>query len=109
LEATAGHVLRELWPSTNPPQNFPALLGMAFVALELKTPADKLVNGEPPQHRLHRALYEAACAINTLRNKEGTGHGRPWPSSVTPGEARDAIQVIGTVAAILLRCLKEKK
>lgn len=109
LEATAAHVLREIWSNTKPPQHFPSLLGMAFVALELKTPENKPVDGEPPQHRLHRGLYEAACAINTLRNKQGTGHGRPWLPSVTPGEARHAVQVMGTVAELLLRTLKEKK
>ena len=109
LEATASHVLRELWPNTNPPNNFPALLGMAFVALGLKTPQDKAGNGETPQHRLQRALYEAGCAINTLRNKEGTGHGRPWSPSMTPEEARHAVQVMGTIAELLLRTLKHKK
>jgi hypothetical protein len=107
-EATAAHVLVELWPSTKPPQNFPALLGMAFVALGLKTPEDKVVPGEPPQHRLQRALYDAACAINTLRNKEGTGHGRPWLPSVTPDEARHAVQVMGTVVELMLTNLKKK-
>lgn len=109
VEATAAHILCELWPSTSPPQNFPALLGMAFVALGLKTPQDKAVNGEPPQHRLQRGMYESACAINTLRNKEGTGHGRPWLPSVAPDEARHAVQVMGTVAELLLMNLKQKK
>lgn len=109
VEATAAHVMVQLWPNTNPPQQFSALLGMAFVALGLKTPQDKVVSGEPPQNRLHRALYEAACAINTLRNKEGTGHGRPWLPSVTAGEARHAVQVMGTVAELMLMTLKRKK
>lgn len=108
VEATAAHVLRELWSMSNPPHNFPTLLGQAFVALDLKTPADKPVDGEPAQHRLQRALYEAACAINTLRNKEGTGHGRPWLPSVTTEEARHAVQVMGCVAELLLRTLKQK-
>lgn len=108
VEATAVHVLVELWPSTKPPQHFPALVGMAFVALGLKTPEDKVMQGEPPQHRLQRALYEAACAINTLRNKEGTGHGRPWLSSVKPNEARHAVQVMGTVAELMLMNLKSR-
>jgi hypothetical protein len=109
LEATAAHVLRERWPSTNPPHNFPALLGMAFISLDLKTPENKPVSGEPPQHRLQRALYEAACAINTLRNKEGTGHGRPWVSSVAAAEARHAVRVMALVAEMLLETLKIKK
>jgi len=109
VEATAAHVLRELWGNENPPHNFPTLLGQAFAALGLKTPADKPAEGEPAQHRLHRALYEAACAINTLRNKEGTGHGRPWLPNVTAEEARHLVRVMGTVAELMLRTLEQKK
>lgn len=109
LEATAAHVLMEVWPSTSVPHNFPALLGMAFVALGLKTPQNKVENGEPPQYRLHRALYEAGCAVNTLRNKQGTGHGRPWLPTVTVDEARHSIQTMGIIAELLLLTLKNKK
>lgn len=109
VEATAAHVLREVWNISNPPHNFPTLLGQAFVAIGLKTIAEPPVSGEPPQHRLQRALFDAACAINTLRNKEGTGHGRPWLPSVTPVEARHAVQVMGTVAELLLMTLEQKK
>ena len=98
----------ECWNTSNPPQNFPAALGQAFVALDLKTPADIPVSGEPPQHRLQRALYEAACAVNTLRNKQGTGHGRPWLPSVTVEEARHATQVMGVVGDLLLRAMTKK-
>lgn len=109
LEAIAAHVLHEVYNNQNPPHNFPALLGQAFVALDLKTPADNHVNGEPPQHRLHRALYDAACAVNTLRNKQGTGHGHPWLPTVTAEEARHTTQVMGVVGDLLLRTLKQKK
>lgn len=108
LEAIAAHVLRECWNNSNPPHNFPAALGQAFVALDLKTPADQSVAGEPPQNRLQRALYDAACAVNTLRNKEGTGHGHPWLPTVTPDEARHATQVMGVVGDLLLRTLHKK-
>jgi len=109
LEAIAAHVLRERWNTNTPPHNFPTLLGQAFVALELKTPADKPVDGEPPQHRLQRGLYEAACAVNTLRNKQGTGHGHPWLPSVSAEEARLVTQVMGVVGGLLLRILKREK
>ena len=109
LEAVAAHVFVEMWGNTNPPHIFPMLLGQAFVGVDLKTSADPVVNGEPPQHRLQRALFDAACAINTLRNKQGTGHGRPWLPTVTPDEARHAIQVMGLVGELLLRALKQKK
>ncbi len=50
LEATAAHVLREVYNTQEPPHQFPSLLGQAFVAVGLKTSADKVVTGEPPQH-----------------------------------------------------------
>lgn len=108
LEATSAHVLCECWGQSPARADFPTLLGQAFVALGLKTPAHSSVNGEPPQYRLQRALYDAACAVNTLRNKQGTGHGRPWLPSVSPEEARHATQVMGVVGELLLQALKRK-
>jgi hypothetical protein len=108
LEAISAHVLRECWGQSSPEPNFPTLLGKAFVALDLKTPEHRPVNGEPPQHRLQRALYDAACAVNTLRNKQGTGHGRPWLPSVSPEEARHVTQVMGIVGELLLQALRKK-
>lgn len=109
LEAISAHVLRECWNQDSAQPNFPTLLGQAFVALDLKTPAQSPANGEPPPHRLQRALYEAACAVNTFRNKQGTGHGRPWLPSVNPEEARNATQVMGVVGELLLQTLGKKK
>lgn len=109
LEAIAAHIQQECWGQKPAQANFPMLLGQAFVALDLKTPADTPVNGGPPQHRLQRALYDAACAVNTLRNKQGTGHGRPWLPTVTVAEARHATQVMGVVGDLLMRTLKQKK
>jgi hypothetical protein len=108
LEAVAAHVLVECWNNSDPPHNFPMLLGQAFVASNLKTSADKPIDGEPPQHRLQRALYDAACAVNTLRNKQGTGHGRPWLPSITSEEARHATQVMGVVGELLLHALRTR-
>jgi hypothetical protein len=45
----------------------------------------------------------------TLRNKQGTGHGRPWLPSVTPEEARRAVQMMGCVTEMLLAHLKARK
>ncbi|MGD0650921.1 MAG: abortive infection family protein [Verrucomicrobiia bacterium] len=109
LEATAAHVLVELWSQTNPPHNFPTLLGQAFVALAFKTSEDKPQPGESPQHELQRALFGAACAVNRLRNKQGTGHGRPWLPTVTPDEAQVAAQTMGIVSGLLLSSLRERK
>jgi hypothetical protein len=106
IEATAAHVLVEVWNNNNPPHVFPALLGQAFVALGLKTSQDKAQDNEPAQHGMQRALFDAACAVNRLRNKEGTGHGRPWLPTVTSEEARAAAQTMGIVSGLLLDALR---
>lgn len=109
LEATAAHVLREVYNVQEPPHQFPLLLGQAFAALGLKTTADKEQATDSPQQRLQRHLFGAACAINTLRNKQGTGHGRPWLPTVTATEAHAAIQTMGSVAELLLSGLAARK
>ena len=109
LEATASHVLVELCNNTNPPHNFPTLLGQAFIALGLTTSQNPPVSGESPQSALQRALFDAACAVNRLRNKQGTGHGRPWLPTVTSDEAQAAAQIMGTVAGILLDSLGKRQ
>jgi hypothetical protein len=109
LEAVAAHVLFEMSNVTSPPHNFPTLLGQAFIALGLKTSAEKIEPGESPQNRMQRGLFDAALAVNTLRNKQGTGHGRPWIPKVTEAEARNAVQIMGIVGDMMLACLKSKK
>jgi hypothetical protein len=102
LEATAAHILRERWGAYPERDNFPTLLGQAFVALGLATPHQPEKPGERPQDRLDRALYQVGLAVNNLRNKEGTGHGRPWLPSVTESESKVAIEVMGIIAERLL-------
>jgi len=109
LEATAAHVIRELYGNHSSQSNFPTLLGQAFVGLGLATPSDRIVPGESPTKRAERAMYELGCAINYLRNKEGTGHGRPWLPSVTDTEARSVIEFMGVIAEYLLSALSRKK
>ncbi len=102
LEAVAAHVMQEKYGVAPKASNFPTLLGQAFVALRLATPADKIVQGEPPGRRIERALYDLACGINLLRNKQGAGHGRPWVASVTEADSRTAIESAGLIAEFLL-------
>jgi hypothetical protein len=102
LEATAAHVIAERFGTQQHPLNFPTLLGQAFIALRLATPQTPQQPGESPQLRLQRALYEAGCSVNALRNKQGTGHGRPWLPNVSDTDARAAIQLIGIVSGFLL-------
>lgn len=87
--------------------NFPTLLGQAFAALNLKTSQHQMAQGEPALCRLERALFDVGCAVNALRNKQGTGHGRPWLPEVNDAQAKIAIQSIGTVAELLLLALKK--
>lgn len=109
LEAVATHVLQERWSSVPPGSNFPMLLGQAFVALELATLPETKQPGEPVQRRLERALYEAGCAVNQLRNKEGTGHGRPWLPSISDFEARTAIELMGVISEYILAQHRRKQ
>jgi hypothetical protein len=102
LEAVAAHVLQQRYGSYSATSNFPTLLGQAFVALGLATPQDQVIPGEPPRRRIERALYELACGINQLRNKAGSGHGRPWVPSITDGGARMATEHMGIIAERLL-------
>ena len=106
LEATAAHVLVEKWGNYSHSANFPTLLGQAFVALGFATPQDTPQPGEPAARKIEGALYEAGCAVNSLRNKEGTGHGRPWVPSVTLDQAKLAVQQMGIIAEYMLATLK---
>lgn len=109
LEATAAHVLRERFGTYPETANFPSLLGQAFVALGLATPEHAREADEPASRRVERSFYDAGCAINGLRNKEGAGHGRPWLSSVTKAESRAAIRAMGTISDYLLDKLSETR
>jgi hypothetical protein len=102
LEATAAHVLMQKWGSSSTSANFPTLLGQAFTALGLATPSDTVAAGELVHKRVERAAYDLGCALNALRNKEGTGHGRAWDSRITPSQARFAIESMGSIALFML-------
>jgi Abortive infection C-terminus len=108
LEATAAHVLNERFGSYPQDANFPTLLGQAFVALNLSTPAHARQPGEPARCRVERSLYDLACSVNALRNREGTGHGRPWLASVSSTEARVAIRTMGMISDLLLDRLHDQ-
>lgn len=105
LEATAAHVLTTINGSYSDKANFPTLLGQAFIATGMKTSAHQQTASETVAEKFEKTLFEAACAVNSLRNKQGTGHGRPWLPSVTDVEAKAALEVMATVASRLLACL----
>ena len=97
LEATAAHVLMTIRGDYPAGANFQALLGMAFIALDLAVPEIPEVKGESPVRAMERGLFATALGVNRVRNKQGTGHGRPWLPTLTNAEAKAAIESIGTV------------
>jgi hypothetical protein len=108
LEATAAHVLTTINGNYPANLNFQSLLGMAFVALDMAVPELPAQLGEPPGRLMERGMFEMSLAVNRLRNKQGTGHGRPWLPTITDEEAKAAIETVGTVAAYMLAKLAKK-
>lgn len=102
LEAVAIYVLQQKRGSYSEQHRFPMLLGLAFTELGLTASGTVRKPNESAQTGIERALYELACSVNRLRNKEGTGHGRPFPSTVSQDEARTAIVAMGLIAQYLL-------
>lgn len=109
LEATAAHILQTKWGSYPSNANFQGLLGQAYVALGLAVPEQDPQPGESPTKALERAMFQTACAINHLRNKQGTGHGRPWLPTLTNADAQAAIEMVGCIASFLLSKLNESR
>lgn len=109
LEATAAHILVERNGSYPQGANFEGLLGMAFVAMGLATPQHQVQPGEAPQCKAERGMFALAVGVNSMRNKLGTGHGRPWLPSITDTEARAAVQFMGTIAEWMLHAHARKK
>ena len=109
MEAVAAHIMVEKFGTYSTASNFPTLLGQAFIALGMATSQDKKIEGEHPRKDIERNLYDLACSINRLRNKQGTGHGRPWIPDLTDDEAKETIHLIGLISDKMLRKLKESK
>lgn len=102
LEAIAAHIIQKRYGGYSTQSNFPTLLGQAYAALGLATPQDIAQPGEAPEKRIERAMFELACAINNLRNKQGSGHGRPWLPTVSDSQARMAVETMGIIGERLL-------
>lgn len=109
IEAVAGHVIVELFNS-EPSGDFPTMLGQAFTALELTAITPKQEKGGLPGAReaMSVALYQLAIAVNRIRNKAGSGHGRPFVPDLTTPEIRAATEATGLVAGRLLDALESK-
>jgi hypothetical protein len=102
LEATAAHVLVVKTGAYPTHSNFETLLGQAYTTLRLTLPLTPVATGEHPRAAMERAFFQTAISVNKMRNKEGTGHGKPWMPTVTTAEAKAAIEVAGTIVGFLL-------
>jgi len=109
IEAVAGHVIAEVFNS-EPSGDFSTMLGQAFTALGLTAMTPKQEQGGLPGARdaMSVALYQLAIAVNRLRNKAGSGHGRPFIPDLTATEVRAATEATGLVAGRLLDALENK-
>ena len=84
-------------------------LGQAFITLGLATTADKEESGEHPRKNMERKMYDLTRSINRLRNKRGTGHGRPRLPDLSHDEAKASIELISIISERMLNELKQKK
>lgn len=104
LEAVSYHVIFKKM-GTYKQKHFPTLLGLAFNCLGMTTPADK---GEFSHvERMESSFYELGCSINNLRNREGTGHGRPFLPSIADHEATAAIESMGMISEYMMKKLEQ--
>lgn len=109
LEAVAAHVLLKLWGTYPQTANFPTLLGQAFVALGLKTSLEEIAQAtsvDKAKMKMEVSLYQLGCSINMLRNKAGTGHGRPFVPEISNDDARLAIEGMAIISEHLLNKLR---
>jgi hypothetical protein len=109
LEATAAHIIQSKWGSYPTGANFQSLMGQAYMTLGLTVPEQEAQTGEAQIKGFERAMFQTACAINRLRNKEGTGHGRPWLTSISQTDARASVEMVGCIAGFLINKLNEQK
>ena len=107
IEAVIAHVIIEKFGNYDTKSNFQMSLEHAYIALELTTPKNKPIQGEHPRKQIERNIFDLACSINKLRNKQGTGHGRPWIPDLKSEEAKFVIESIGVIAEFLLNKLKK--
>lgn len=109
LEAAARHVLVEATGDYDERQGFPAAFVRACVARGIAIPPTTLVDAveADPYAALEQSLVMAALAINNLRNREGTGHGRPQPSRAQRRQGVLAAQAAAVVCYVLLPELEQ--
>lgn len=107
LEATARHVLDRSGKSYAG-KDFPGTLFHAFEAVGLPTPTGGVIDAVNKQlsrdgtERVAQVLYLLGCAVNGLRNQQGSGHGRAFKATVTDADAKQAVEAMALISEMLL-------
>lgn len=115
VEATAKHILTEGGHDAGPHRSFPKVLEEAFRSLGL-APANwqdsnarrALLNASTPWDRVVQALHVLGMEINSLRNAQGTGHGRATLPELTELQSRVTAEAAAVVASLLLLSLDDQ-
>lgn len=88
LEATARYIIKERGEAVGKNHSMHQLVGQAMDLLGLsRKPADDTVEAKAVA-MLHQSITRNAEALNSLRNDQGTGHGRTTSATLPPEGAR---------------------
>lgn len=104
MEAVARHLLVSRVGTFPTHGRFDATLWQTYEVAQLATPdltAVKSLDSDPMK-AFEQATWLLAIAVNRLRNADGTGHGRPFPPTVSTPRARAATLAAGLVSQLLL-------
>ncbi|MDV5047604.1 abortive infection family protein [Vibrio diabolicus] len=108
LEATAKHVIHTKYGTHPQNANFPTLMGQAYSALQMSIPESNATPvSDNPVAEYEKAMFNMALAINRVRNKEGTGHGRISVTKLSDTESENIVQMVGVIADFLLHRLSQ--
>jgi hypothetical protein len=110
LEAVAKFVLEESGMEVPPNASFDSLWHIARERLGvLPERVDKSLPGYEAIRAIHQSSWTIAHNINTLRNLQGTGHGRTLPTGVSEDLALLVVREACSVAEYMLRRLDQQR
>lgn len=109
-EAAARHLLVQKmgdYPTDRRRGNFPVTLASAFTLVGLQ-PAPSDWKADPdPLVAVRQTLYQLAISVNRLRNAQGSGHGRPAPSTTPLADGRVTARAMALITGYMLDALNE--
>ena len=106
LESVAKFVLEEHGFPVSDRMDFRALWHLARERLGvLPQQVDTSIPGYEAVRAIHQSTWQIAEQVNTLRNLQGTGHGRTLPTGITEDLAFLVVREACTVAEYFLALL----